>query len=499
MVIYAGVDVGGTFADLTANTPAQNQLILHKLPSTPDYPDQDIADGVAQVLVKHLLSGRLVALLAHGTKVGTNALIQRHTSRISILITDGFRDLIEIGRQARSKVYGIHLDDPKPLVEGTLRHEVCECRLADGTVFRLLDEDAVRAAGRRLAAEEVDCVIVCFLHSYAYPEHEERAAAILAKDLREGTAVPASLAVCREFREHERFSSAALNGALLMAMNAYPEHLGGEVKVLGIAVVPKVSQSAGSLMSVDMARRLPIRTSLSGPAAGVLGSAHRTNTTGHPTIIVLDIGGTSADLGLLIDRTPTEVREHNLASLPLRLPVLDVNADGDGAGGRWYKDGTGGVQVHMTNTSNLPIKTLVNEYPLMIERCELVPDSGGPGTRRGGLGRRRVNRPRGQAVTFSGRGERFVNRPWGLCGGGEAATGDFEIVGDNGGGRRLGTKPSALEAGPEGTNGGDDLGRWQLGPLGERAAECLASGFSLEYLSRHYGQMAAAAVRRKVS
>ena len=164
---------------------------------------------------------------------------------------------------------------------------------------------------------------------------------------------------------------------------------------------------------------------------------------------------------------------------------------GGGAGARSYKDGTDGVQVHMTNTSNLPIEALETEYPLMIERYELVEDSGGPGRYRGGLGLRRDYRPVGEETTFSGQGERFVNAPWGILGGGPGGTGRFAVLYDNGETRRLSSKPSALRVGPDGTISVITAGAGGFGDPIERSQaaldEDLANGkLSLAHVAEHY-------------
>ena len=166
---------------------------------------------------------------------------------------------------------------------------------------------------------------------------------------------------------------------------------------------------------------------------------------------------------------------------------------GGGAGARAYADGTDGVQVHMTNTSNLPIEALENEYPLMIERYELVEDSGGAGTWRGGLGLRRVYRPLGHVVNFSGQGERCVNAPWGVFGGGPGATGRFELRADDGEATRISNKPSSLEVGPDTAIVVTTAGAGGYGPAGKRTPEAIAedrrSGkFSPAYLEREYGE-----------
>ncbi len=345
MEIHIGVDVGGTFTDLAVSIPGENRHIRHKLPSTPDRPDIAIVEGIATVLAEHGLDAGNVIRLSHGTTAGTNALIQRKVGKVAVVTSQGFRDLLEIGRQVRPKVYDIHLDFPKPLVPRRLRLEVRERRRADGVAHVPLDEDGVREAGRRLASEGVDCVAVCFLHSYAYPEDETRAVEILREVLPPSVHVLSSTEVYPEFREYERFSTAVLNGALLTVVDAYLDRFSAEVARLGVPAEPKVSQSSGGLMSVHMTRKLPIRACLSGPAAGVLGAAYRAPVAGFQNVIALDIGGTSADVSVLIDGAATEVHNRMLAGFPLRLPALDVNAVGAGGGSIAWIDVDGLMKV----------------------------------------------------------------------------------------------------------------------------------------------------------
>ncbi len=345
MEIHIGVDVGGTFTDLAVSIPGENRHIRYKVPTTPDCPDVAIVEGIATVLAEHGLDAGNVIRLSHGTTVGTNALIQRKIGKVAVVTSQGFRDLLEIGRQVRPKVYDIHLDFPKPLVPRRLRLEVRERRRADGGAHVPLDEDGVREAGRRLASEGIDCVAVCFLHSYAYPENEERAVEILREVLPDSVYVLSSTEIYPEFREYERFSTAVLNGALLTVVDAYLDRFSDEVARLGVPAEPKVSQSSGGLMSVHMTRKLPIRACLSGPAAGVLGAAHRAPAAGFRNVITLDIGGTSADVSVLIDGAATEVHNRMLAGFPLRLPALDVNAVGAGGGSIAWIDVDGLLKV----------------------------------------------------------------------------------------------------------------------------------------------------------
>ena len=332
MDIHVGIDVGGTFTDVAVNVPEANRFIHFKLPSTPGEPDRAIVEGVARALAENDLNARDVMRLSHGTTVGTNALIQRRCGRVAVVTTEGFRDLIEIGRQVRPRMYDIHLDYPPPIVPRQLRFEVRERRRADGTVHLPLDEAGLRDLARTLVDAEVECVVVCFLNSYAWPEHEERAVALLRAALPQAVHVLSSTSVYPEFREYERFSTAVLNGALLTVMNAYLNRFTAGLEGIGVRADPKVSQSAGGLMSLGMARRLPIRASLSGPAAGVSGAAVRAAAAGFEDIITLDVGGTSTDVSLMKGGIPGEVYEHEIAGFPLRLPAIDVNAVGAGGG-----------------------------------------------------------------------------------------------------------------------------------------------------------------------
>lgn len=352
--LHIGVDVGGTFTDLVVTLGGADRTVLHKVPSTPERPDRAIIDGIREVLAAEGLAAAEVSHLAHGTTVGTNALIQRRGGKVALVTSEGFRDLLEIGRQTRPRVYDIHLDHPKPLVERALRLEVPERRLADGTVHRPLDEARLREAADVIRRERVDCVVVCFLHSYAWPEHERRAVEVLSDALPDSVRVISSSSVYPEFREFERFSTAVLNGALLTTMGAYLDRLTEEVSGLGIGAEAKISQSAGGLMSVEMARRFPVRASLSGPAAGVLGAARRAETAGFRDIVTLDVGGTSADVSLLRDARPTEVHERTLAGFPLRLPALDVNAVGAGGGSIAWIDHDGLLKVGPRSAGAVP-------------------------------------------------------------------------------------------------------------------------------------------------
>ena len=345
MKIFIGVDVGGTFTDFTVRISGTNQQILYKVPSKPAQPDLAIVDGLRDLLSAHKLNASDIVRFAHGTTVGTNALIQRRVGKVALVTSDGFRDLLEIGRQVRPKVYDIHQDFPKPLVPRWLRYEVPERMRADGVVHTPLDEDSVLRVAREMTDEGVDCVAVCFLHSHAFPAHENRAKELLQSVLGNDVTVITSSLVYPEFREYERFSTTVLNAALLTVMNTYLDRFSTEIRSLGVNVEPTVSQSSGGLMSVGYTRNYPIRSALSGPAAGVLGVVHCAKAAGLKNIITLDIGGTSTDVSLLANSRPSMANNRRIAGFPLRLPAIDVNAVGAGGGSIAWIDLDGLLKV----------------------------------------------------------------------------------------------------------------------------------------------------------
>ena len=343
--MYVGVDVGGTFTDIAINLGDGSDLILYKLSSTPEAPEVAIVEGIKTIMKNHNLDAKDITRFAHGTTVGTNALIERRCGKVALVTSEGFRDLLEIGRQTRPTVYDMHLDHPKPLVDRESRFEVPQRRLADGSIHVKLDEGALEKVALQITGQNVDCVVVCFLHSYAFPEDENRAASLLEKLLPDNVKILTSSSVFPEFREYERFSTAVLNAALITIVGAYLDRLTDLIADLGISSEIKISQSSGGLMSVRMAKEFPVRASLSGPAAGVQGALRRATVAGYENIITLDVGGTSADVALLQDGKPIEVNGRDLAGFPIRIPSLDVNSVGAGGGSIAWIDRDGLLKV----------------------------------------------------------------------------------------------------------------------------------------------------------
>ena len=343
--MYVGVDVGGTFTDITINFGDGENVKFYKLPSSPKSPENAIVLGLKEIFKSYNILPERIVRMSHGTTVGTNALIEKKSGKVALVTTKGFRDLLELGRQTRPTVYDMHKDHPTPIVDRALRFEINQRTLSDGKTKSKLKEEEIKKLAKKIRKLPIDCVVICYLHSYAFPSDEEKTAKILKTLLPEKVKVLTSSSVYPEFREYERFSTAVLNGALITILSSYLDRLSSKVSEMGIFSDVKICQSSGGLMSSSMAKQFPVRASLSGPAAGVQGAINRSVTAGFKNIITLDVGGTSADVALILDGKPMEVNERLLAGFPIRIPALDVNAVGAGGGSIAWVDKDGLLKV----------------------------------------------------------------------------------------------------------------------------------------------------------
>ncbi len=326
-----GVDVGGTFTDLFAFEPESRRIVVHKVPSTPADPSEAIVAGLEALASRHGVDLSKMARFAHGTTVATNALIQRRGGRLALVTTKGFRDLLEISRQIRPRVYDIQTDYPPPLIPRERRLEVEERIGSKGEVLvALADTEAERVAAE-VARLDVDGVAICLLFSFLNPEHERRVAEAIQR-VKPELHVSVSSEVQPEFREYERLSTTVLNAYLQPQVTRYMERLGAAVGKLTPGAAIGINQSSGGLMSIDRASRFPVRTALSGPAAGVIGAAHVARLSGHPDIITFDMGGTSTDVCLVRGAKAEMSFGREVAGFPVRMPAIDIHTIGAGGG-----------------------------------------------------------------------------------------------------------------------------------------------------------------------
>ncbi|MAF52743.1 MAG: hydantoinase/oxoprolinase family protein [SAR202 cluster bacterium] len=339
-----GVDVGGTFTDLVLFDEDGFDTRVHKVPTTPDDQTEAIAVGVAELLAAQGATPKELLYFAQGSTIAINAMIEGKTARVGIVATQGFRDLLELGRQRRPSLYDLFFQKPLPLVARHLRLEVAERTDASGNELAALDEDAVREAVSRLAAQGVDAVAICFLFSFLNPAHELQAEKI-AREIASGLSVWLSHRVLPEFREFERLGTTVANAALGPVMKRYLGNLGDRLDSIGVTRTPYIMQSSGGILSPDNALERPANTLFSGPSAGVVGGLHVARQAGTENAITFDMGGTSTDICLISGGAIAMVQEKEIAGTPIRTPMVDVNSVGAGGGSIAWVDAGGRLKV----------------------------------------------------------------------------------------------------------------------------------------------------------
>jgi len=339
-----GVDVGGTFTDFYAINNENGDVRVSKRPSTPSNPAEAILLGLGELSEEHDIPLHTVSRLGHGTTVGTNALIQRRGATVAVVTTAGFGDLLEIGRQTRPHMFDMFMDHPPPLADAERRFEVVERITADGSVLKPLDTASLNEAIAGVAASGADAVAVCCLFAFVDPAHEQKIGSAVSAAL-PNTHVSLSSEVQPEFREYERFSTTAINAFLQPVMTSYIKHLETGLATVMPSANVGINQSSGGLMSPERAQALPVRTALSGPAAGAVGAVYVAAQNGLKDVITLDMGGTSADVAMIRDGEFDIAYDREVAGFPIRLPMVDIETVGAGGGSIAWFDRDGLMKV----------------------------------------------------------------------------------------------------------------------------------------------------------
>ncbi len=353
MAWRVGVDSGGTFTDVCLFEDESGHVEVWKVSSTPDDPSRGIALGVEEGVARVGATASAIGYFGHGTTVGTNALIQHRGVKTGLITTDGFRDLLEIGRQKRPDLYDLQADKSPVLVARDLRLEVPERVRHDGTIETSLDEQALREAVRVLRAAGVEAVAVCFLYGFVRPDHEETARRIVAEEFPEAFACT-SHEVAPEFREYERMSTAVVNAYLGPVMRNYITRLAERLRQLGLRAAPHLTQSNGGVIGFEQAARLPVRTVLSGPSTGVVAAQAVGRMAGFPDLITFDMGGTSTDVALLQNGVCRLTNEAMVHGYPIKAPMLDIHTVGAGGGSIAYVDSGGLLKVGPRSAGAVP-------------------------------------------------------------------------------------------------------------------------------------------------
>lgn len=340
---HVGVDIGGTFTDVVAVDAASGALHHLKVPSSRSDPASGFLSGLEALVEEVGARSEDVRLLLHGTTLATNAIIERRLARTALVTTEGFRDVLEIGRHWRRELYDPFLEQPPALIPRELRLEVRERVDADGTVLEPVDLASAEAAARTLDQAGVQSVAVVLLHSYRNPAHEQELAALLRA--RNGWLVCASSELSRELREYERTATTVLNAALMPLIDTYLTRLETALREAGCPASLFVTQSNGGALTPATARSRPVTLALSGPVAGVVACTQLARTTGHANLICFDMGGTSADVSVIADFEPRLSSELTIGEIPIRLPAIDVHSIGAGGGSIAAVDEGGALRV----------------------------------------------------------------------------------------------------------------------------------------------------------
>ena len=334
MTQIVGVDVGGTFTDLVLFDTETESVKISKVPSTPE----NQSFGVMSALGSVGASLEDIDEVIHGTTVTTNALLERKVSRVGLITTRGFRDVLELGRRTRPKPYGM-TGSFECIIPRELRLEVGERVDCDGDIVEHLNEEDVLKAVEQLLESGVEALVIHFLHSYKNDIHERKTEEI-ARKIWPNTFVTRGSALVSEFREYERGTTAAINAAIQPVLHRYIERLQQKLKEEGYSKDLLVMQGNGGTVSSRIVAEDAVKTVMSGPASGVMAAAYTASQSGFNKVVTYDMGGTSCDVGLIVNGIPQVTSELEIEyAMPIHVPMVDVHTIGAGGGSlAWVND-----------------------------------------------------------------------------------------------------------------------------------------------------------------
>jgi N-methylhydantoinase A len=353
--LLLGVDIGGTFTDLMLFDPGTGAMEFRKVLTTPDDLSRGVLQGIRAITEVGDTSAEEISSAIHGSTIGINTIIERKGAKTGLITTEGFEDVLLIGRQTRPRIYDWTVGRPRPLVSGSLRRGVRERVSYTGEILEPLDLEGLRDSLRHLKEDGVESVAICLLHSYANPSHEneiERAIGLMWPD----AYVSVSSELVPEFREYERMSTTAANAYVGPIVSNYIEELEKSVEDVGVRQL-LVMQSNGGLMTTRDAMTRAVNTLESGPAGGVIAAAYIGGLVGREKIISFDMGGTTAKSSMVIDGTPLVTTEYEISPLehgerivkgsghPIKTPMVDLVEVGAGGGSIAWIDSGGALRV----------------------------------------------------------------------------------------------------------------------------------------------------------
>ena len=340
MSVIVGIDIGGTFTDLLLFNENTGEFTVAKVSTTP----QDQSIGLMKGLENFRIPFNQLGAVVHGTTVATNAILERKGARTGLLTTKGFRDIIEVRRRDRPTMYGL-CGNFEPLIPREYRMEVDERTDFSGNILKEVNPSEIEELGRGFVSRGVRAIVVSYLHSYANPENEKRTKAIL-RNFWPNDYIVLSSEVLPEFREFERTSTAVIAGYIQPLISEYLDLVLDKLKKKGYSGQILVVNSNGGTMSMEITKRYPVHTILSGPAAGVVAASHIARESGYKNLISFDMGGTSLDVSLIYQGKLTSTTDWKIDfGLPIQVSMIDIKTIGAGGGSIAWIDGAGILNV----------------------------------------------------------------------------------------------------------------------------------------------------------
>ena len=351
MASRIGVDIGGTFTDFIVYDESGNKVIIDKIPTTPQSPEKAVVEVIKRNLSRKELEK--IDFFLHGTTVGLNSLLERKGSKVGLLCTKGFRDILEIRRGDRDEMYNLFWQPPPPLVPRFLRLEIEERLFANGNVHKKINTDQVKDACNEFIKEKVDSVAIAFINSYTNKDHEILASKILIESGFKGQ-ISLSSMVSGEYREYERTTTTVIDAFVKTRMSNYLNSLKKNLNELGYKGTFLVTRSGSGSMTFDEAEDRPFETIMSGPVAGAEGAGELSRKLNNTNMVTADVGGTSFDTCLIINGRPQIQFEGKILGLPVQSPWVDVRSIGAGGGSIAYLDEGGLIRSGPQSAGAVP-------------------------------------------------------------------------------------------------------------------------------------------------
>ena len=348
------IDVGGTFTDIVLLNLSTGEVQLLKTPSTPDDPSHGFMTGIAQILEANGVAHSQVRRIFHGTTIATNAILEGKGTPVGVLVSEGFKYVLEIGRHSMARLANPHVwVKPERPVPPERVLEIPERTAFDGEVINTLDEAAVLSAAGHFRSEGIESLAVSLTHSYANPANEQRVRELVQESFPEAH-LSLSSEVLPVFREYERTITTVLNAYVMPRVSYYIENLDRDLRGQGVEAPLLIMKSNGGVIGAETAVRQPVHTALSGPAAGVMSAVDVATKTGIEDCISFDMGGTSTDVSLISGRTPTITMKGELGDWPVQLPMLDIATIGAGGGSIAWLTAAGNLNVGPRSAGAVP-------------------------------------------------------------------------------------------------------------------------------------------------